>query len=286
MNKKHIALITSIKWNIPTRCDKILAEELRKEGIQTDIVSWEKSCIWKSYDLIILRSCWDYHLYYKAFCHWLSELKATGIAVANGVSQIETNIDKEQQLRLLRNRNIPVIPSVVCTSIESARNFFEKEYLGCAVIKPSISASGYRTAVVRNEKELIRQARDILKDDKKIILQPFIDTVCNGEISMIFFHGVFSHAVRRYPGVTVVGRSPVPIDEPMTEWLEVASAVCREISAESMLYVRIDMIEYHSEIYVMEVELAEPDLYLNLEYGTESKPLKKFVEHIRREINL
>ena len=286
MNTKRIALVTSRKWNIPARCDRILADVLRKKGIHVDIVSWEDPHPWMSYDLLILRSCWDYHLHYEDFCHWLSELKTMGAPLANGIPLIESNIDKEKQMHLLRHGSIPIIPSTIYSSAEEACIAFQNEYQGVAVIKPSVSASGYHTALVRNPDTLICAAQLILDDGHKIILQPFIDTVCDGEISMIFFHGVFSHAVLRYPGITAARHSPVPIDTPDPKWLEAANAVCREFSAENLLYARIDLVSYCGVMHIMEVELAEPELYLDLEYVTEPQPLERFVEHILQEIEL
>lgn len=284
MNTKCVALVTSRKWNIPTRCDRALADALRREGIHANIVSWEDPHPWISFDLLILRSCWDYHLHYADFCHWLSEIKAMGAVLANGISRIESNIAKERQMQLLSCGSIPIIASTVCTSMEEACASFQKEYQGLAVIKPSVSASGYHTALVRNEEALIRTGRQILDDGNKIILQPYIDAVCDGEISMIFFHGIFSHAVRRYPGITATKHAPVPIDVPATEWLDAANAVCRELSAENLLYARIDLVPYRGAIHIMEVELAEPELYLDLEYTAQPQPLERFVEHIRQEI--
>ncbi len=103
---------------------------------------------------------------------------------------------------------------------------------------------------------------------------------------MIFFHGMFSHAVRRFPGITAARHAPVPIDTPAPEWLEAANAVCCAFSAENLLYARIDMVSYCGTIHIMEVELAEPELYLDLDYVSEYRPLERFVGHIRQEIEL
>ena len=284
MKTKRVALVTSRKWNIPARCDRILADALRKEGIHVDIVSWEDPHPWMSYDLLILRSCWDYHLHYDEFCRWLSELKTMGAPLANGIPMIESNIDKVRQMQLLRRGTVPIIPSTVCSSVEEACVVFQNEYRGTAVVKPSISASGYHTALVYDPDTLTRAAQLIVHDGNKIIMQPFIDTVCDGEISMIFFHGMFSHAVRRFPGITAARHAPVPVDTLAPEWFEAANAVCCAFSAENLLYARIDMVSYCGAIHIMEVELAEPELYLDLDYVSEYRPLERFVKHIRQEI--
>ena len=150
MNTKRVALVTSRKWNLPARCDRILADALRKEGIHVDIVSWEDPHPWMSYDLLILRSCWDYHLHYDDFCRWLSELKTMRAPLANGIPMIASNIDKVRQMQLLRRGTVPIIPSTVCSSMEEACVVFQNEYQGIAVVKPSVSASGYHTELVCN----------------------------------------------------------------------------------------------------------------------------------------
>ncbi len=284
MNRKRIALITSRKWNVPVRCDRLLAGALCSAGIHADILCWEDPHPWTSYDLLILRSCWDYHLHYADFCRWLAGVKESGAHIANGVNTIEVNIDKVQQMTLLRKGSIPVIPSLICTSMEEAYSSFRREHNGRAVIKPSVSASGYHTSLVRNEQELICAARPILEDGKKIILQPYVEAVQDGEMSMIYYHGIFSHAVRRCPGITADKHAPCPVNMPDSQWLEAADTVSSEILAEKLLYARIDLISYRGAIHIMEVELAEPDLYLDLGYSWTPSPLERFVEHIQQEM--
>ena len=44
------------------------------------------------------------------------------------------------------------------------------------------------------------------------------------------------------------------------------------------------MIEYNNQIHIMEIEIAEPDLYLNLDYGEMVSPQEHFVQEIVREV--
>ena len=44
------------------------------------------------------------------------------------------------------------------------------------------------------------------------------------------------------------------------------------------------MIEYNNQIHIMEIEIAEPDLYLNLDYGETVSPRERFVQEIAREV--
>lgn len=286
MKTKYVGIITSRKWNIPTHCDCLLADALLKVGIQAHILCWEDTHPWTCYNLLILHSCWDYYLRYEEFCQWLDKLNCSGAHMANGIATIKDNIDKVQQMTLLQNENIPVIPFEVCATVEDACAYFHKRENEQVVVKPSVATSGYYTSLVQNEQELIYAAEAIVEGGKKILVQPYMESICHGEISMIYYHGVFSHAVRRYPGVIAKKGTPVPIAAPEPQWLEIADAVNRIISAKERLYVRIDLIPYHGKTYVMEVELAEPDLYLGLEYPSIPSPLDCFVEEIQKEIRV
>lgn len=285
MKIKSVGIITSRKWNIPTRCDRLLAKALLDKGVQAQILCWEDDHAWENYDLLILHSCWDYHLHYEEFCQWLDGLNSSGAHIANGITAIKENIDKVRQMTLLRDGDIPVIPFEVCSTAQEAISCFHKLFQDLAVIKPSVASSGYHTTLVRNEQELICSARAICEDRKRIIVQPYVETVRNGEISMIYYHGNFSHAVCRYPGVITEKRKPTPIIEPEPQWLRAAEAVNRMISAKERLYTRIDLVPYRGKIHVMEVELAEPDLYLDLAYSSVPSPLEQFIEEIHREMN-
>ena len=102
------------------------------------------------------------------------------------------------------------------------------------------------------------------------MLQPFLPSVTEeGELSLIFFGGAFSHAIAKVPGAGdfrvqyqhggayhAIGATP--------EMLSVAEQVLAAAD-QRLTYARIDLIRDHDgSLKLMELEAIEPDLYLNL----------------------
>ncbi len=97
--------------------------------------------------------------------------------------------------------------------------------------------------------------------------QPFMPEIADGEWSYLFFNGKFSHSllkkpaegdfrVQHYHGGTIskVAASPEQIK---------SAGLYVEKFATDTLYARVDGIHRNGELYLMELELIEPYLFLN-----------------------
>ena len=68
------------------------------------------------------------------------------------------------------------------------------------VVKPSISGGGYRTYRFRVEDAADHAAEiDATLADRGVLIQPFLPEIHDGELSLLFFDGGFSHAIRKGP---------------------------------------------------------------------------------------
>ncbi len=88
----------------------------------------------------------------------------------------------------------------------------------------------------------------------------------HGEISMMFFSGVFSHAVNKRPQAgefrvqeRLGGR--IARTDPPDALIEHARALL-DVHAPGCLYARVDVVVAADRFVLMEVELVEPSLYL------------------------
>ncbi len=285
----NIALITSKKWYMRSRGDISLKEALLQAGIHAQICNWEDDVLWEDFDLLILCSPWDYYDHFTDFQNWLTDLKARGVSVANGVDAIQSNIDKVCQIENLSGSPVPFVPSRICHSTQQAYMMCMEMGQPQVVLKPTKSASGHNTFALHCgqdgfQKKLQAIAENILEAGADIIVQPFIHSINDGEYSLVYFHGQFSHGVIRYPGVLGKKKEAVPVRMIEPKWLNAGNAVCSFLQADKLLYCRMDMIEYNNQIEIMEIEIAEPDLYLNLDYGETVSPRERFVQEIVREV--
>ena len=111
------------------------------------------------------------------------------------------------------------------------------------------------------------------------MIQPFLTSIVEeGEYSLFYFGGAFSHAIKKVPqeGDFRVqeehgGRlHPVNVDEVQ---LAVAKKALSAMPCNA-LYARVDLVRQNSNWAIMELELIEPSLYFNLD---EDSPVR-FVE--------
>ena len=126
-----------------------------------------------------------------------------------------------------------------------------------AVVKPIISASAYGT-----ERRNSGLARGPLMIQQYL---PAIET--EGEWSLIYFDHEFSHAVRKRPRPSDFrvqkdhGGSVEPA-APQSSLTTVAQAALCQLPHPAT-FARVDLVEQASQIYLMEMEVIEPELFLN-----------------------
>lgn len=280
---KRVALVSSRTWFRKSREDQGLEAALCSAGIQAEILCWEDSVPWQQYDLVILRSPWDYYLQYEAFRLWLVSLQEQGVNLANGVDRVLNNISKTTQLEQLKRCEIQPIPSYVCRSEETVYTWLTRTDCRRFVVKPDVSTSGHNTFLIDmdgSSGKCSAAITKILSEGRVAIVQPFIPEVNDGELSLIYFLGSFSHAVLRHPGVLADKKHPEPV-RPEIRYREAGDRICSFLGGQELLYARVDLVGYHGRIHIMEVELAEPDLYLTLDYpSVEIRPIDTFVRCI------
>jgi hypothetical protein len=182
---RRIALVTHAGLPELTADDRLLLPELKARGGAGQAVVWsDPSVKWEEFDAIVLRSCWDYHLRCDEVLHWLDRLRRS---VWNPPALVHWNADK-RYLRALQRRGVPLVPTLWIEPGQRVEAPWER-----AVVKPVVSASAYRT-------RLVSAGGETTLADVPLMLQPFLKQVVEeGEWSLLFFGGAFSHAVIKRP---------------------------------------------------------------------------------------
>jgi glutathione synthase/RimK-type ligase-like ATP-grasp enzyme len=142
-----------------------------------------------------------------------------------------------------------------------------------AVVKPVVSASGHDTWKVTHDEARTNAAehdarlKELAERDGAMV-QPFVPEIAaNGEWSLLFFDGVFSHAVlkRVAAGDFRVGRVFGGTHEqvtPSARVLEQAERALRCAPGDSV-YGRVDGYLHGDDLVLTELELLEPSLFLD-----------------------
>jgi glutathione synthase/RimK-type ligase-like ATP-grasp enzyme len=145
------------------------------------------------------------------------------------------------------------------------------------VLKPAISAGAKNTLIW--EEDILPCAAG--EGDHEVVegatappvgpamIQPFMPAIqSEGEWSLLYFVGQFSHAVLKTPKSGDFRSQPdydahLRVLTPPPEALQLAQSAIDFIGRDRLLYARVDMVRAEDGGFcLMELELIEPDLYL------------------------
>jgi glutathione synthase/RimK-type ligase-like ATP-grasp enzyme len=237
---------------------------LAAEGIQVESRAWiDDVAELAAFDLVLPLTTWGYHREYDRWRAMADAWEAAGLNILNPPGVLRWNADKRYLGRLFK-LGAPVVPTLYVEELgpddlKRAAFTFETSQL---IVKPQISASAYQTLKVKPGGSLEGGP------EGPALIQPFLDQVGGeGELSLIFFEGRFSHAIRKVAAPGDFRTQPewgghISAYRPELDVMAAAERILRSVD-EPLLYARVDMIrDAHRKPVLMELELIEPDLYL------------------------
>ena len=278
-----IALLTCEKLPNLNPEDQKIIPALAKHNIEATAAIWDDKTInWTDFDYLIFRNTWDYFEKETEFKIWLDQIAQLEIKTLNPIKIITKNIHKFY-LREMEQQGITILPTVFIDKTEHL-NLAEliPAHWKKAVIKPAFSAGSYLTEVFEiSEIQAISEKYKTIAADKELLLQEFMPEIQTlGETSFIFFNKKFSHAVNKKPvegdfRVQSLFGGKYTLVQPNEEVIEKAQKIVDSLPKD-LLYARVDGILIENELYLMEIECIEPDLYFDLSENS----LERFVEAI------
>lgn len=270
-NKKTVAILSAKKWQNKVSDDIFLKQELIKHNFNAKIIAWEEDIDYHNFDLVVVRSIWGYEKNMATFEKFLNKLLEKNVQVLNDISIMKNNYGKEKQFRLLDKYDIPHVETIFipacCKDIalEVKENLTEE-----MIIKPSISASGNNTYLINSAskrknslslKEVNSKFKSINKTTS-LMLQPFMKEIDEGEISLIYIDGKFSHAIMRFPSLFNNYKGISYISNVPKELFSLGAKVLKIKEYQNALFERIDVVKVDDKYIVMELELVEPDFFI------------------------
>jgi hypothetical protein len=166
---------------------------------------------------------------------------------------------RKTYLAILEAAGVPTVPTVFGPS-QLAAEAFDRFGVDELVVKPQVSAGSDRTARLRRGETPIAIA--------DAMIQPFLGSVGReGEYSLFFFGGAFSHAIRKVAAAGDFRVQPqfgaiIGQWTPDVEAMDVAQAAQAAAPA-AAVYARVDLVRRDDgRLALIEYEAIEPDLYL------------------------
>jgi hypothetical protein len=221
---------------------------------------WDDPTVdWSAFDLVVIRSTWDYTLKVDAFLDWIERVPN----LRNDADVVRWNHDK-QYLRALAAHGVPVVPTRWSPE--------ELPHDGPWVVKPSISA-GARDTISGDADAALAHVTALRRAGRVAMVQPHLRQIDeHGETALIYLGGEHSHAVRKGAVLGRLRRDDGSYEADQLEprvatvaELEVAEEVLDRIPFDrtTLLYARVDLVpDDEGDPVLLELELIEPDLFL------------------------
>lgn len=249
--------------------DADLAAFLTNKGLEVSSPIWnDKTVDWGKFDVVVIKSTWDYHDHLADFLIWLEEVEKLGVRIYNPMETIRWNSDKKY-LKDISRKSLPVIAAEYLERGSTFDNrFFDLFNMDQLVVKPCVSA-GARGTVTVNKSNFHERSADIeqwLKNEDYIV-QPFVNEILDGEWSFLFFNGKYSHSVLKTPKkgdfrVQHYHGGTINYPTPQAQHIKQAENYLKPLQPPT-LYARVDGVLVNNSFVLMELELIEPYLFLN-----------------------
>jgi hypothetical protein len=271
----RVALVTATASRGRDPDEVLLLDSLIWRGVDAAVVAWDDRGVdWGAFDLAVIRSTWDYSRRDREFVRWLHRVERR-TRLANPAPLVEWNIDK-RYVDELAAAGLPVVPTTFLEPGDAVRIPDRGEI----VVKPVVSAGATDTRRYRvpdHGAEARAHVDALLAEGRAVMVQPYLTSVEDpGEIDLVFLGGTYSHAVRKVATLLEHGApaAQVPDDEHAVahtaskEHIALAEravrvAADRFTDGEPLLYARVDLVlGVRDEPMILELELAEPSLYL------------------------
>jgi hypothetical protein len=256
-----------------TEDDQLFARALERRGVSVSAAAWDDPAeVWSHAAAVVIRSTWNYHLHYAAFLEWVDRVAGT-TTLHNDARVVRWNSHKNY-LADIAHHGVPVIDTVFVESGSSLalRDVTRAHEWSDIVVKPAVSASAHETRHFAVADRADAQAHlDRLVATRDVMVQPHLTALAEeGELSLLFARGEFTHAVRRRSALVdghVMPKSAAA-DAPATalrtaERVLDAAGALSGVTPNELLYARVDLAGLGGNEYVLlELELIEPSLFL------------------------
>jgi glutathione synthase/RimK-type ligase-like ATP-grasp enzyme len=220
----------------------------------------------------LFRTTWDYFDRLSEFLRWL-DLVSQQTVLINSPILINWNLDKHYLLDLqAKGIQIPETHFISQGSLTTLKDLYDKLGWSETVLKPCVSGAGRHTyKLTVDNLDTYEPIFKKLIEKEAMMLQTFQHNVVKqGEISIMLFNGVYTHAVLKRAkqgdfrvqddfGGSVEQYNP---NQEEISFAIAAIKACPEVP----LYARVDIFYSNdNKIALGEFELIEPELWFRLQ---------------------
>ena len=178
--------------------DDLAIEPLRELGWEVRTLSWRQTEVaWDDFEAVVLRTTWDYQQFPDEFLRVMEQIDRSIARLENPLDIVRWNFDK-RYLREMDGRDALIVPTIWDASYSRGEFGRWMTELSCdeLIIKPTVSATAGHTYRLREYDEQLES----VFADRSFMVQPFMpNIVAEGEYSLFYFNGEYSHAINKSP---------------------------------------------------------------------------------------
>ncbi|MFB9686002.1 ATP-grasp domain-containing protein [Amycolatopsis plumensis] len=285
LHPHRVAIATATCAHDDDHDTPLLLRKLADAGFRAEAAFWHDQRSWAEFDLVLIRSPWDYAIRIAEFRDWTRTVSRETL-LANPAELVLWNMDKHY-LRELAAAALPVVNTSYLYPGQALPNFDHD-----IVVKPAISAGALNTGRYRaGDPRAAEHVRMLHGHGQAVMVQPYLETIDTaGEHALVFLDGEFSHAMAKGAVLTAANgidnsRFPHPNLQPYQPTageirLATETLAAIPVRLGTPLYARIDMVTAGKDSTLMELELIEPNLFL----PSSPNALDRFVKAIEQYI--
>ncbi|WP_084106413.1 RimK family alpha-L-glutamate ligase [Demequina sp. NBRC 110056] len=272
----RIAIVTTVEMPVPDADEELLLPHLP----EAELVSWDDPAVeWSAYEVVILRSTWNYTEHLADFLAWAERVSAV-TRLVNPLETVRWNTDKRYLLDLA-GRGVPTVPTTFVAPGETAP---PESLEGHIVVKPSVGAGSWGAKMLKDDPAgASAHVAELHAGGRTAMIQPYLSAVDTaGETALIYLNGEFSHAARKaailsqgmswstglYADEKVMGTEATPAERELADFVVAG--------LEGLAYIRVDLLPSDDGPVLLELELTEPSLFLGVSDGAPERAAAAF----------
>ncbi|TKB45725.1 ATP-grasp domain-containing protein [Thalassotalea mangrovi] len=285
---KHVAILSMANLDDFEVYDELLDEPFLNAGWQTHTVDWhDKNINWSKFDVVLIRSPWDYQQYEQEFIDVLETIEASSARLENDMTTVRWNINKKY-LAELQQKHVAIVPTLWKDTFiaDEVASYFDHFNADQIVIKPCVSANADNTFWLHKDTASAAIGDlEVAFANGDFMVQPFMESVIDeGEYSCFYFNGQYSHSILKTPKandfrVQEEHGGRLKLVEPEASLLAHAQQALLQLPSIPM-YARLDFVRYRQGFAMMEAELIEPSLYFNMDPHSPQRFVDCFIERL------
>ena len=269
---------------------RLLLAALEGLGADAQPAVWtlEPAGGWERFDLVVLRSTWDYTFMPARFLEWTQQI---GARLLNAPDVVRWNADK----RYLFDLADAGIATIATEHVAPGAPFEPPP--GRFVVKPAVAAGSRGAAVFDDARHGAARAHlaALHAEGHEVLVQPYLDAVdgAEAETAVVFIDGVLSHAMRKGPLLALDLAPPEGLfraedmrpADPADDVVALARRVHGFVEQRfgRPLYARVDVLRTDDGTpAVLELELIEPSLFLDYAPGSAQALARAILARVAR----